>query len=283
MRRLLLATALTLAPATQAEIRSADACAPAIAADAASAREDAAEWARLGGGVPARLCEAAALEALGADESAARLLTALAENTNRAMSPDLRATVFEDAARLWRDAGRPDLARAALVSADALTPPDPARLIARARTEAASADWPAARASLEAALAEAPDDAQAHALHAATLRHTGEPAAALAVAERARALDPSLPEALFEAAAARAELGEQPEAAALWLELIAAHPATDLAALAARNLQTLARQDAASTEAPASRPLSPPPAVAPPPSRPRPEPPGPDPRPAPRP
>lgn len=284
MRRLLLAAAATaLAPAAGAEIRSADACQPAIAADAAAAREDAAQWARLGGGVPARLCEAAALEALGAGESAARLLTALAQNTNRAMTPELRTTIFEDAAHLWGETGRPDLARAALASADALTPPGPARLIARARAEAAARDWPAARESLEAALAQAPEDAQAQALHAATLRRTGEPTAALAAAERARALDPALAEALFEAAAAQAELGGRAEAAALWLELIAAHPQSALASLAARNLQTLASEDAAPAEAQELRPLSPPRAVAPPPRRPRPAPPDPDRRPAPRP
>lgn len=275
MRRLLFAASLACAPAAAAEIRSAEACTAAIAEDAAAAREDAAQWSRLGGGVESRLCEAAALEAIGAGLTAARLLTELAQDTNRAMPPALRATIFEDAARLWREAGRADLARAALTGADRLVPPDASRLVARARAEAAEADWPAARASIEAALALAPEDATALALHAATLRRTGEPEVARAEADRARARDPASAEALFEAAAARAALGE-PEAADLWLALIAAHPGTELAALAARNLQTAGAP-------PEARPLSAAPAAAPPPSRPHPAPPDPGPRPAPRP
>ena len=58
-----------------------------------------------------------------------------------------------------------------------------------------------------------PDDALAHALLAAALRNAGDPAAALAEAERARALDPDLPEALFETGAALAETGETARAA----------------------------------------------------------------------
>ena len=134
---------------------------------------------------------------------------------------------------------RPDLTRAALAQADRLTPPQPPRLILRARAEAAEADWPAAQASLEAAVTTAPDDALAHALLAAALRNQGDAAAALAQAERARVLDPGLPEAIFETAAALAETGETARASQLWLELIAAHPDSSLAALARANLQRL--------------------------------------------
>ena len=90
MRRLLILV-LALAPLpAAAEIRSADACAAAVAADPAAAREEAALWARTGGGVPARLCEAEALAALGAHATAALILTRLAENPNRAMAADLQ-------------------------------------------------------------------------------------------------------------------------------------------------------------------------------------------------
>ena len=100
MRRLLLLAALAPLPAA-AEIRSAEDCAAAVAADPATAREEAALWARTGGGVPARLCEADALAALGAHGSAALLLTRVAESRNRAMPAPLRAVVFEDAAGVW--------------------------------------------------------------------------------------------------------------------------------------------------------------------------------------
>ena len=71
------------------------------------------------------------------------------------------------------------------------------------------------------------------------LRNAGDPTAALAEAERARALDPDLPEALFETGAALAESGETARSSQVWLELIAAHPDSSLAALARANLQRL--------------------------------------------
>lgn len=238
MRPLFLAVLVVALPAA-AEIRTPDQCTAAVAADPAAAREAAAVWQRMGGGVPARLCEAAALSALGAHASAARLLTNLAANPNRAMSANLRAVILTDGARQWLDADRPDLARAALEQAGRITAPDPDRQVLIARVAAAEGDWPAARAALAAALAARPEDAMAHALMAAALRNDGDPAAALAEAERARALAPDLPEALFETGAALAETGETRRASQVWLALIAAHPDSALAALARANLQRL--------------------------------------------
>lgn len=231
----LLATAL---PAI-AEMGSVEECGPAIANNAEKAREDAAVWARGGGGVPARLCEAAALEAMGATGMAARLLTALAENPNRAMSSELRATVFEDAARLWLDEGQPEITLAALDSADRIAAGSLLRARLRARAEAAMGDWSAAAGTLRGALDEHPDDAIARALLAAALRRGGDPEGALVEAERALALDPDLAEARFEAGAALAETGAADAAAAQWMALIAEAPDHALAGPARRNLQAL--------------------------------------------
>ena len=239
MRPLFLALLLAASPAAAAEIRTPAQCDAAVAADPAAAREAAAVWQRMGGGVPARLCEASALSALGAHATAAQLLTNLAANPNRAMSAGLRAVILTDGARQWLAADRPDLARAALDRAARITPPDADRQVLIARVAAAEGDWPAARAALTAALAADPDDALAHALMAAALRNEGDPAAALAEAERARALDPGLAEALFETGAALAETGETRRASQVWLELIALHPDSSLAALARANLQRL--------------------------------------------
>jgi tetratricopeptide (TPR) repeat protein len=238
MPRLLALLLLAAAPAA-ADIRSADDCAAAVAADPAAAREEAAVWQRLGGGVPARLCEAEALAALGAHATSAQLLTGLATNPNRAMSAGLRATVLADAARQWLAAGRPDLAREALAEADRVTPSDRDRRLLAARAAAAEADWPAAEAALRALLETAADDALAHTLLAAALRNAGDAEAALAEAEAARRLDPRLPEALFETGAALAETGQPDRAAEVWLELISGYPESELAALARANLQRL--------------------------------------------
>ena len=239
MRRLFLIAALALPLPAGAGITSPEECTAAIAADPEAAREDAALWSRTGGGVPARLCEAAALEAMGATATAAQLLSGLAANPNRAMPAELRGIVFADAARLWLDAGKPDLAAEAITQADRLAPPDAADLKLRARIEAARDDWPAAVAALDALVAESPGDAEARALHAAALRHAGRAEAARAEADHARALDPDLPAALFEAAAARAELGETDAAVQLFGDFLAAYPDSPLAAAARSNIQIL--------------------------------------------
>ncbi len=233
------ALAALLAAPAHAEIRSAEACAAAVAADPAAAREQASIWTRLGGGAEAEICEATALEAMGAQGSAALILTRLAEDRNRALAPELRLSVLEDAARLWLAAGRPDLALATLDNLDRLAPPPPARTMLRARAAAATGDWPAAVASLDALVAADPADARARALRAAALRQGGDPAAALLEAEAALALAPDLPEALFEAAAAEAEAGDPDAARAHWLRLIATHPDDPLATLARRNIAAM--------------------------------------------
>lgn len=230
---------LTARAVPAADIGSAEDCQRAIDTDASTAREAAAVWARSGGGVPARLCEAAALEAMGATASAARILTALASNPNRAMDRDLRLVTLADGARLWLAAGAPDEAGAALDAADQLGPPTPERRLLRARVAAARSDWPAALAALDPVLEADPADGAARALRAAALRLSGDAAAAEVEADRARADAPDSPEALFEAAAARVELGDRTEAARLWLDLIARFPESSLVAVARRNLQSL--------------------------------------------
>jgi tetratricopeptide (TPR) repeat protein len=230
---------VVLAAPAAAEVRSAEDCAAAVAADPAAAREAAAVWTRLGGGVPARLCEADALAAMGAHATAAQILVALGANPNRSIPSAVRAVVLADGAGQWLAAGRPDLARATLAEADKLTPPDAARRLLAARAAAAEADWPVARVTLEALVAAEPGNALAHALLAASLRNLGDPEAALGAAETARRLAPDLPEALFEVGAALAETGEGERAAEAWLALIAAAPDSELAALARANIQRL--------------------------------------------
>jgi tetratricopeptide (TPR) repeat protein len=236
LRAILLAA---LAAPAAAQIAAPEDCTAAIARDPALAREDAALWYRSGGGTPARLCEAAALEALGAYGTAAHLLTRTAENPNRAISAPLRRTLFEDAARLWLADGQPGLALETLVAAQTLGGLTRDGALTAARAHAAEEDWPAAQATLAALIADRPEDAGLRALHAAALRRGGDPEAALAEAEAALVADPALPEALFEAGAALAELGRDDAAAARWLALLAARPDHDLAPAARANLQRL--------------------------------------------
>jgi hypothetical protein len=235
--------AVAAGPALTAEIRSAAACGPAVAADAEAAREAASHWYRHGGCAEARLCEAAALEALGAHATAAALLTRLAENPNRVLPRHLRGAILADAARLWVAAGRPETARAALASAARLAPPDAAADLTAARAAAALGDWKDARDALDRVLAEEPGHALARALRAATLRAAGEAESALAEARAALAASPDLAEARFEEAAALAELDRTEAAVAAFLDLAADTPDHDLAPLARSNARRLAGLD----------------------------------------
>jgi tetratricopeptide (TPR) repeat protein len=234
--------ALLAAPAS-AQIASPEDCTAAIARDPALAREDAALWYRMGGGTPARLCEAAALEAMGAYGTAAHLLTRTAENPNRAISAPLRRTLFEDASRLWLASDQPGLALETLAAAQALGGLSRDGALTAARAHAAQEDWPAAQATLAALIADRPEDPGLRALLAAALRRGGDPEAGLAEAEVALARDPTQPEALFEAGAALAELGRNDEATGSWLALLAANPNHDLAPSARANLQRLGAAD----------------------------------------
>jgi hypothetical protein len=238
MHRAALILALTLAPAAGAEIRSAEECAAAVAADPAVAREDAAAWTLLGGGVEATFCEAAALEALEAPAAAALKLTQVAEDRNRAIATDLRALMFGDAARLWLVAERPDLALLALDNLGLLASPSADDLRLRAQAAADLGDWPETLAALDALIAAEPGAARPHALRAAALRHSGDLDGAKIAAQAALDLAPTLPEALFEAAAAHAEAGDAQAAQALWRRLIKTNPDHSLATLARRNMVT---------------------------------------------
>lgn len=236
---LLALAGLAAGPVRAEAIASAEACSAAVAADPAKAREAAALWERSGGGVAARLCEADALAAMGAHVTAATLLTRLGETPGRAIGAGLRAVIFGDAAREWLAADRPDLALAVLGQADALVPADGDRMTLRARAAAAEGDWPGAQAALAALLAAHPDDALGHALMAAALRRQGDLPGALAEAQQAKALAPTLPEAMFEEGAALAETGQKAPAQRAWMALIEAYPDSALAEAARASLAEL--------------------------------------------
>ncbi len=239
LRSIFLLFLLCGAGAASADITSAETCRSAIAENPETAREDAAFWYRTGGGVAARLCEASALEAMGATATAARILTGIAENPNRAMDAVLRATVFTDGARLWLDAGRPDLTLEALRQAETLLVPGPDTVILRARAEAALGDWPAALATIGPVIEKRPDDAGVQAFLAAALQETGKYKEARAAATRALEIDPDQPYGLLQLAEADAALGDVSAASDTLFRLIDLYPDGQLAAVARQRLQSL--------------------------------------------
>ena len=196
----------------------------------------------MGGGVPARLCEAAALAAIGAHGTAAQLLTNLAANPNRAMSPGLRAVILD---RRRRASGSPPAGPTSppppLAEADGIAAPDADRQLLLARVAAAAGR-----------LARRPGRARRGPRRRARTTRWRTRCSPRRCATRATppprsprpsapcALAPDLPEALFETGAALAETGDSAaRRRRSGSQLIAAHPDSDLAPLARANLQRL--------------------------------------------
>ena len=163
----------------KAEIRTLEACAAAIEEDADGALSEAARWITLGGGAAARLCEASALQALGADRLAAMKLTELAQDPGVALSADERAVLFIDASAIWRADGQALLAKETADRAVRLTPHVPgSSMTLNARDARLALAWAQsdlgeveqARALVTDLLRDAPDDPDALALRAALPR-----------------------------------------------------------------------------------------------------------------
>ncbi len=239
MRRAFPVVLLLWGGVAAAEITSIEECGAAIEANPGIAREDAAVWYHSGGGVPARLCEAAALEKLGAYATAARLLTGMAENPNRALDVSLRATLFADGARLWLDAGQPDMALASWTRSRDLTLDQPVDGVLAARVYAANGDWERTVSVLNTHVATYPGDATALALLAAAERQNGNPTGALEAASEAAEAAPYSPLAMFELGAAQAELGMFAEATDTWERFVTLHPEHELAEAARRNMDAI--------------------------------------------
>lgn len=233
---------LVLAGPADAAIRSMAECRAAIAADANRAREEAAQWVRFGGGAEARVCEARALEALGARKNAAVILTETASDRGNGLPAATRANLLREAGRLWLALGEPALANATLSAVLEIVKEDADTLALRAEALGRLRLWPAAVDDLTRALALDPARADILALRAAARRRTEDKAGALADAEAALAILPHLPEALFEKGASLALLGRTDAALDVWFRLIELHPDSEMAALARRNIQQLAGQ-----------------------------------------
>lgn len=228
--------------AAAAELRSLADCTAAIAADPQAAREAAARWAAFGGGAEAGVCEARVLEALGARQTAALLLTEIAQDRGNGLPAATRAALFAEAGRLWLAVRQPALARETLGRAAELAPPDAEALALLAEAHGRLGDWPRAVEALDRALALGPPRADILALRAAARRKGGDASRALADAEAALQLLPSYDEALFEKGAALATLGRMPEALEVWFRLVELHPDGEMAELARRNMRQLAGQ-----------------------------------------
>ncbi len=204
---------IVLATPASGQVRDPEACQALAASDPGTAVEAAREWSRFGGDVPAGVCEALALEAMGALGTAGRRLEELARSAPEADLADAdRAALLEIAAGFHLRSGMPGAALAAAEAGLALPGASPLlnRLKGQALTELGEPQQ--ALVALNAALAERPDDVTGLKLRARLRREAEAAQGALADAAEAVRLAPEDPGSWFEKGAAEAALGRNAEA-----------------------------------------------------------------------
>lgn len=218
-----------------------DGCVRAIPTDAQKAEEFAIQWQALGGGLPARHCQALAQLHQGRNAAAALTLSKAAQAAEAQKSPM--------AADFWGQAGNAALlagdAKGAvahfssgIVAAGEFAPVRGANLlIDRARAHAELADLKSARIDLDRALALSPAEPTGWLLSAALARRLADLPRARADIAKAAELAPDDADVRFEQGAILAAGGDLPAARAAWEQLLKQAPGTDAARLAARALK----------------------------------------------
>jgi tetratricopeptide (TPR) repeat protein len=239
----LVAAALTaLAPAHAAPVRSYEACLNRVDQSPEAGREAAAEWARFGGGLPAQICEALALSALGAHGAAASALDRAAATAPGAR-PEARAEMLVLAAQFWRAARRGAEAEASANAALSLVPGHGGALRMRGLARLDAQSYGAAAADLTAAGRSFPDDPGLWTARAAARAGMFDHRGALQDAIRALALAPDLAEARLQKGLAEVGLGDKPAARKSLMAAIDADKGGDAAARARSAIQTMALGD----------------------------------------
>lgn len=162
--------------AAEAQERDSDRCQALVATDPVAARELARDWGRRGGGVPAAVCEALALEAQGAlGTAAARLEDAGRRAPDGAIPDAARAALFEVAAGFRLRALQPEAALAAAEAGLALPGAGPVLMREKGEALAALGRETEALAALNAALAADPSDLPGLRLRARLRLEAGDP------------------------------------------------------------------------------------------------------------
>ncbi|SFH90790.1 tetratricopeptide repeat protein [Albimonas pacifica] len=244
------------APETEAAARAAESarCQALVDQDPVAAREVAREWGRQGGGVPAAVCEALALEAQGAlATAAARLEDAARRAPEQALPAPARAALYEVAAGFRLRDLQPAEALAAADAGLALDGAGPVLRRLRAEALAALGRGDEALPELDAALEAMPWDLPGLRLRARLRGEAGDAAGALADAGRVSAMADDDPEAWLALGEAQAAAGRPERARESFLRAVARDREGPVGDRARRALQLL--------DAPGAAPVAPPPAA----------------------
>jgi tetratricopeptide (TPR) repeat protein len=215
-------------------------CVNAIPTDAAAAESFALQWQSLGGGLPARHCQALAQLERGNAAGAAQTLAKAAQAAEISKSPQ--------AADFWGQAGNAAMLagdakgavqhfNSGIVAAGEFAPLRTANLlIDRARAHVELGTLAVARADLDRATGLAPNEPDGWLLSAALARRQADLPRARADIARAAALAATDPNVQFEQGSIAAAAGDTAEARRLWEQLVKTAPASDAARLASAAL-----------------------------------------------
>ena len=202
--------------------------------------EMAGKWLALGGGPPARHCEAIALVGMKEYTEAATRLEALAQVNDE---ESVRAGVLSQAGQAWLLQG--DLTRALEAQSKALEAM-PVRNrqhayihVDRATTYADAGKYPEAVLDLDASLAIDPTNADALAFRASARRHLNEIDVALVDAEQAVALDPHNISGLLERGIIYRLKKRNDDARKDWLRIIQIAPDSEAGKAARANIERM--------------------------------------------
>jgi tetratricopeptide (TPR) repeat protein len=217
-----------------------DGCIRAIPSDAQKAEQYALAWAGMGGGLPARHCQALAQLQQQNYTAAASTLAKAAQAAEAQKSP-LVADFWGqagNAAFLGSDnKGAVQYFTSAITAAGQFAPQRTAALLTdRARVHADSGDLAAARADLDKAVTLNDGDGVTWMLSAALARRQQDLPRAQREIARAATLAPADADVLFEQGNIAAAAGDRAAAANHWQAAVKAGPGTQAADLAAKAL-----------------------------------------------
>lgn len=215
------------------------ACMQLTRLDPEEAFERALGWQDMGGGMPARHCEAVALMMLDHFGEAATRFEEIAQQMPDDTPPDIVSDILAHAGIAWMEAGDLDRAIAVQTAALDLTPNMPMILVDRSLVLAQQDRYWEAIDDLNRAIELDPYDPAALAMRASAYRYVEANDLAMDDANRALDLDPEHPEALLERGILH-RLAENKDAARQdWLKLIEFHDGRPAAEDARRNLELL--------------------------------------------
>lgn len=210
---------VALAAGPAAAVTDYQTCVTLAGSDPERAEAEAARWAAAGGGSAARHCRALAMLALGADRSAAELLSAIAAE-DRTLPAQVRADMLVEAGEIHLGLGDIEAGRAAAARALKLAPDPRPALTLSARLEAEAGNWQGAVAELDRALARGEPSADILVLRASARRRLGQLVAARADLAWAEELAPDDPALWLERGALEADSGDRDAAREALLKAI---------------------------------------------------------------